>query len=225
MKRLVVIGAGGFSKTIIDSIDFEQYDLIGYVDEGRGGEHLGKPIFGPDVTYVPEYRDCCYYICFGNNATRKKWYNRVKGMRLELVNIIDQSAFISPSAVIGEGNFIGKNSIVNAYSRVGDNNIINEFTLIAPSVYIGDHCNVAPNVSVSGEVTIGSETFIGTTAAINGQLSIGHNVTIGSGASVINSIEPYCTAVGVPAKIIKRDVPAAHDNDGAIAYTWPEGEV
>lgn len=33
--------------------------------------------------------------------------------------------------------------------------------------------------------------------------TIGEGAIIGAGAVVINDIEPYCTAVGVPAKVIK----------------------
>ena len=40
---------------------------------------------------------------------------------------------------------------------------------------------------------------------ILGKITIGKNSKIGAGAVVLTDVPPNCTAVGVPAKIIKRE--------------------
>ncbi|HIR89371.1 MAG TPA: hypothetical protein IAC96_10500 [Candidatus Fimimorpha faecalis] len=52
---------------------------------------------------------------------------------------------------------------------------------------------------------IEENVFIGARAVILGNITIGKNSKIGAGAVVLTDVPPNCTAVGVPAKIIKRE--------------------
>ena len=45
--------------------------------------------------------------------------------------------------------------------------------------------------------------YVGTGAKIINQLSIGENTIVGAGAVVVKSLPANCTAVGVPANVIK----------------------
>jgi serine O-acetyltransferase len=80
------------------------------------------------------------------------------------------------------------------------------------------------NVSIEHQVTIGAErrqapvlgsdVFVGAGAKIIGPVSIGTGAKIGANAVVITDIPPHSTAVGVPARVVRRrDVsPASHVN-------------
>lgn len=46
---------------------------------------------------------------------------------------------------------------------------------------------------------------IGCNAVVIGKITIGDNVIVGAGAIVTKSIPDYCTVVGNPARIIKKD--------------------
>lgn len=50
---------------------------------------------------------------------------------------------------------------------------------------------------------IGKNCYIGAKATIIGDITIGDNCKIGAGAVVISDVPSGCTAVGVPAKVIK----------------------
>ena len=47
--------------------------------------------------------------------------------------------------------------------------------------------------------------MVGAGAKVLGPFKVGDNVKIAANAVVLNEIPPNCTAVGVPAKIVKRD--------------------
>ena len=55
--------------------------------------------------------------------------------------------------------------------------------------------------------TIEDRVDIGCGACILGNVTVGHDSLIGANAVVVTSIPPYSTAVGVPARVIKRLVP------------------
>jgi acetyltransferase-like isoleucine patch superfamily enzyme len=53
-------------------------------------------------------------------------------------------------------------------------------------------------------VRIGAGCYIGAGATIIDRVTIGEWSTVGAGAVVVGDLPPFVTAVGVPAKVIKR---------------------
>lgn len=206
MKSLIIIGAGGYAKSVVDSIDKHVYHVYGFIDDYKTDKfHLGYPILGKDIKCIENPKEFFYFIAIGDNEKRCNWYKKLKSKNLKLVNIIDKSAIISNQANIGEGCFVGKMAIINSKAKIGDNCIINTRALIEHGCTIGNHINISTNSVLNGDVKVGDSTFIGSCSVVNGQLGIGHNVIVGSGSVVIRNIENNCTAVGVPARIIKKD--------------------
>ena len=52
-------------------------------------------------------------------------------------------------------------------------------------------------------MNVGECVYVGTGAKIINQIEIGQNTIIGAGVVVARSLPADCTAVGVPAKVIK----------------------
>ena len=62
-----------------------------------------------------------------------------------------------------------------------------------------------PGANISGNVRIADATLIGSGATILQGLTIGKNCIVGAGAVVTKDLPDNCTAVGVPARIIKKN--------------------
>ncbi|MEI6856123.1 serine acetyltransferase [Psychrilyobacter sp.] len=102
-----------------------------------------------------------------------------------------------PCEVILGGNFqIHHNGgiMVSGYTQFGNNCIIRN------GVTIG-----AARIDKVEAPTIGNNVNIGTGAKILGGIVIGNNVDIGANAVVLKDIPNNCIAVGIPARIIKKD--------------------
>ena len=73
---------------------------------------------------------------------------------------------------------------------------------------IGKNCTIMQQVTRAEAnakaATIGDNCFIGAGAKILGGVHIGNNVKIGANAVVLSDIPDNCTAVGVPARVIKK---------------------
>jgi len=202
-KKLVLIGAGGHAKSVVDSIDEDKIELLGFIDENKVGTHFGYEIFGKDFSVVPNYTECYYLVSIGNVEIRKMWYERILGQGLKTLNIIDKTAIISKSAKIGTGNYIGKFAVVNSDSVIGDNNIINTKALIEHECKIGNHTHISTGSIINGNVIVDDGVFFGSCAMTAAQVHLGRYSTIGAGGVVIEDIPAGATAVGVPAKVIK----------------------
>lgn len=201
--KLILIGAGGYAKSVLDSVDKSQYEVIGFIDEFKEGEHLGLPILGHSLTKLPNKEKYVYFICIGDNASRFTWYERLEAEQLELVNIIDRTALVSDMTTFGTGVFVGKMAIVNADVVIGNNVVLNTKSLVEHGARVGDHSNISTNTTLNGDVKIGAHCFIGSSSVVNGQLTIGEYAVVGSGSVVIHDVADHTVVAGVPARVIR----------------------
>lgn len=205
MERLIVIGAGGYAKSVLDSIDYYNYQVKGFMDEfSYEEEHLGYPILWHSLDEIQSPEKYFYFIAIGNNELRKKWFDKLIKRKLRLINVVDKSAIISPEAHIGTGCFFGKMSVVNSKASIGDDCIINTKSLVEHGCTVGKHVNISTNAVINGDVMVGDGSFIGTCSVTLGQIDIGTWSTVGAGAVVTRDVSDAVTVAGVPAKIINR---------------------
>lgn len=206
IKKLIVIGAGGYAKSALDSIDYNSYELMGFVDERlEKSEHLGYEVLAHKLDDIKEKDNYCYFIAIGDNVKRKKWYDRLKENNLEIINIVDRSAIVSRMATIGKGCFIGKMAIVNSCAKIGDNVVINTKSLVEHGCTVGKHANISTNTTINGDVVVGEGTVLYSGVTVIGQRSVGDWSIVGAGAVVTKNIPSNVVAVGIPARVIKEN--------------------
>ena len=205
MKNLIIIGAGGYAKSVLDSVDYMNFRMVGFIDDIKpiGDKHQGYPILGNSLDCISNSYDYVYFVAIGNNKKRMDWFLKLKERNLSLINVIDKSALVSPYSTIGEGSFIGKLAIVNHGASVGDNCVINTRALLEHGCKIGNHVNVSTNATLNGDVVCEDGSFVGSGVVCNGQVTIGSWGLVGSGAVVIKDVKPCTTVVGCPAKEIE----------------------
>ena len=202
-KKLIIIGAGGFAKSIIDSINYTEVELVGFVDTFKQGYHQGYPIIANDISEIENLKDYVYFIGVGDPITRFQFLLLLKEYNLSLINIIDPTALLSRNIELGDGIYIGKLCIVNSDTKLSDGVVVNTRSLIEHGNYIGLCSNISTNVVLNGDVKVGCKTFIGSCTVVNGQITIGDNSTIGSGSVVIRNIPNKVVVAGSPTRLIR----------------------
>lgn len=207
MKKLIIVGAGGFGREVawlverINKIK-KTYEIIGFIDKNLvSGSKIGnyKVIGTEDV--LNEF-DSSTNICIaiGNAKLRKKVIEKIKKIKqFEFPNLIDPSAIIDESR-IGKGNIICANNIFTVDYKIKDFCIINLACTIGHDVILDSYVTVYPGVNISGNTMINECVEIGTGSCIIQGKVINKNSIIGAGASVIRDIDEDIVAVGVPAK-------------------------
>ncbi len=80
--------------------------------------------------------------------------------------------------------------------------VLHQNCVIGEDTVIYQHVTIAG--SGGGVPVIGCNCLIGAGAFLHGPIKIGNNVKIGANAVVLTDIPSNCTAVGVPAKIIRQ---------------------
>lgn len=103
---------------------------------------------------------------------------------------------IHPGATIDEGLFIDHGSGV----------VIGETTVIGKNcvIYQGSTLGGTGKETGKRHPTLGDNVMVGSGARVLGPITIGNNVKIAANAVVLTDLPDNCTAVGVPAKIVRQ---------------------
>ncbi len=104
---------------------------------------------------------------------------------------------IHPGATIGKGLFIDHGMGV----------------VIGETAEIGDNCTIYQGVTLGGtgkdvgkrHPTLGDNVMIGAGAKVLGPVKVGSNSKIAANAVVLREVPENSTAVGIPAKVVRRD--------------------
>jgi sugar O-acyltransferase (sialic acid O-acetyltransferase NeuD family) len=203
MEKLILIGAGGYAKSVLDSIDYYNYEMVGFIDQYRKeSEHLGYPVIAHEIEEIKEKEKFFYFISIGNNERRRNWYDKLVSMQLRMINVVDKTAIVSARAKIGTGCFVGKMAVINSMSSVADDCIINTKALVEHGCVVNKHANLSTNSVINGDVVVGEGSFIGSSSVTLGQHKIGSWSTVGAGAVVTKDVGDNVTVAGVPARIL-----------------------
>lgn len=203
MKKLIIIGAGGFAKAVIDSLDHEKYEISGFIDSFKSGEHQGYPILGNKLDFIDKPTQYVYFIAIGDPDCRALWMNLLSEQKLTTINVIDKTSIISKRSKLGTCIYVGKMAIINCDSELEDGVVVNTRALIEHGNYISYCSNISTNVVLNGDVYVGNKSFVGSCTVVNGQLKIGSSSIIGSGSVVIRDIPDNVVVAGTPTKFIR----------------------
>lgn len=85
--------------------------------------------------------------------------------------------------------------------------------VIGETAVIGDDCLLYQGVTLGGtgkdhgkrHPTLGNNVMVGAGAKVLGPFTVGDNSNVAAGSIVLSEIPPNCTAVGIPARIVKQD--------------------
>jgi len=212
MEKIVLVGAGGHCKVIIDIIKSAyKYDIIGVTDKAYGNEKfvLDIPIIGDDSILKELYNSGVKnaFVCVGalqNISIRDKIYYNLIAIGFNIPVLIHKDAIVSPYANIGFGTCVMPGAIVNPGVIIEGNCIVNTGAVIEHDCNVKRNTHISPRACLAGGVSIGCNTHVGMGSSIIQTIHIGNNVIIGAGTVVIENIVDNVVAVGVPSKIIKR---------------------
>ena len=152
MRRLVILGFGGYGKTVEDvAIDAELYDEIIFLDDNAvSGKVRGK--CGDFAKFIGENTDI--YPAFGNNELRIKWIDGIIAAGGNVPTIIHPKAYVSKNAEIALGTTVLPCAVVNATAVIGKGCIINFGAVIDHNVTLGEGCHICLNAAVKGYNTV-----------------------------------------------------------------------
>ena len=191
MREILILGAGGHCRSIIDVIELEdKFRIAGIIDNELpvGSRVLDYEVIGNDND-LENLRSKYEYAIIGvgqikTPKIRIKLFNLLKGLDFKLPVIVSPRAYVSKYAKIGEGTVIMHDALVNTNAKIGKNCIINTKALIEHDVIIEDNCHISTGAIVNGGTIIRKNTFFGSNAMAKEYIEIEAESIIGGGVTL-----------------------------------------
>ena len=210
MKKIVIIGSGGFAKEVaflIDEINKErqQWDLLGFIDSNIE-EFNGKyKTIQNDNWLKNTNEEINVAFGIGSPKINKKIYQAIcQNKNIRFPNLIHPNVVGDWTDIkLGKGNLICATNSLTTNISIGDFNIINLNCTIGHDCQIGNFNIMNPSVNISGGVKLSNSIEIGTNATVLQYKNICSNVIIGASSLVTKNITEAGTYVGLPVKKIK----------------------
>ena len=203
---MLVLGAGGHAKVVIDSLRAGGRMVAGVLDADPTPRTVaGAPVIGADDDLERLRREglASAFVALGGNALRARLGARVRELGYLLANAVHPSAVLSPSVCLGEGVAVMAGACLNADTRVGDLAIVNTGAVVDHDGDLGEACHVAPRCGLAGNVRVGARAFLGVGCSAIPGVSIGDDAQVGAGGVIVRDIPAGALAMGVPARVVR----------------------
>lgn len=204
MNKIILIGAGGNSKKIIDIIISQNLEIEGILDDKFENEIINfyrdTQIIGK-INSIEKYKDFNIIVTIGNIKFRKYFFEKYYDYNFP--NLFHKLCYISETAKMGRGIIIhygvnvGPDTIIANFCHLDTNCIIEHDCILDNNVMI------CPNVTICGGVKVQDNVFIGaSTTIINSshskEININKNCFIGAGSLITKSISENTLYYGTP---------------------------
>ncbi|MCF7821491.1 MAG: acetyltransferase [Mariprofundaceae bacterium] len=209
MNQLLILGAGGHGKVMAEAAEAAgAWQKIALLDDRHAALNgtLRWPVLGSvadTLRFASDYSHAV--VAVGDSATRLAWLDMLVEQGFQTPSLIHPAAWVSPTALLGDGCVVMANATLQADSVLGRGCIVNSAASIDHDCTLGDGVHVCPGASLGGDVHVGRGSWLGIGCSVIQGIRIGEHVTIGAGAVVINDIGDGLTVVGVPARKLRNE--------------------
>lgn len=217
MKKAIIFGSGGFSRSVLSLIrESSSYSVVAIVDI-NASESLNRVspelIMEVPVISMMHFQDSyidrenlSIFLAIGDNVIRQKYFNSLVSCGSKFPTLISPSANIDPTAMIGMANLIFGHTTVGPMTKLGDNNIVNTGSIIDHEASIFNHCQLALGSIIAGRVNIKDGCFLGAGSVVLEKLTLFPRVVLGAGAVLTkDALIDGGIYVGTPA-MLKRKI-------------------
>lgn len=219
MRKIVIIGAGGHARDVLDvfeacNVRTPEREVLGFMVETAyyrpGAQVNGYPVLG-DFEWLAEHAREVELVCaVGDTALRRRLTERALSLGGRFCTVVHPSALLTPRVTMGEGCVVSAGVIMTSNVSLGRHVHVNLASTLAHDVSVGDFATVAPGVRLSGNVRVGEGANLGTGAAVIEKIEIGAWSVVGAGAAVVRHVPADATVVGCPARVIKQRATGWH---------------
>ena len=148
-KRLIILGAGGYGRTVADlARQVGRYTEVAHLDDQASGpEILGT--CGDFARFQTD--DTEFYPAFGDNHRRVEWLERLSAAGCSLATIVHPTAYVSPMATLAAGCVALPLCVVNTGCVLARGCIVNCGAVVDHGCVLEEGVHVCLNATVKAE--------------------------------------------------------------------------
>jgi sugar O-acyltransferase (sialic acid O-acetyltransferase NeuD family) len=206
---LLILGTGTFAVEIADvAAEIPGVTVAGFV-ENMDRSRCDRPLDGRRVYWFEELKELAgshRVVCGLGTTHRSRFTEQAEALGCEFATLVHPSARVSAGSSLGKGAILNVNVIIAAHTQLGMHVSVNRGASIGHHTRVENFVTIGPGVNLAGNCRIGPATYIGIGATIIDNITVGAHSIVGAGAVVTENVPDRVLVVGVPARIVKRDI-------------------
>lgn len=206
MKKLLIIGAGGFGREVaVWARDVRQagadWEMGGFLDANPRALDAFQPelpILGDPETWNPSPDEL--FVCgIGTPAIKLPLCRRLLEKGGRFLTLVHPTARIGPRCRIGTGCVLCPGAILTCDVTLGDFVMLNLHATAGHDAVMGDGCTLSAHADATGWVRLGEGVFMGSHAAAIPKTRVADWAVIGAGSVAMKQVPARTTVFGMPA--------------------------
>jgi sugar O-acyltransferase (sialic acid O-acetyltransferase NeuD family) len=204
MKDLIIVGAGGFGRDVLYTIEAvnavkTEWNIKGFIDDNLNALDNVKcdySIIGTISEWKPSDNEI-FALAISTPVIKERVVSLLKDKGAAFATIIHPQAYIPSFVEIGEG------SVLTAFTALGDNVKIGRFvhimaSMIGQDTVVGDYTTTTAYANIATGI-VGKRVFIGSHSVLLGHRTIGDDAFVCAGSIVYRNVKPNTKVFGNPA--------------------------
>jgi sugar O-acyltransferase (sialic acid O-acetyltransferase NeuD family) len=210
VQDVVIIGVGGLGRECsqwVEDINAEcpKFRVLGFLDDDtrKHGTVLHDLEVLGDAGWLAAHAGVAAIVAVGNTSAKRRIVERLRTHVAGFPVLRHPQAVVGRTVELGEGTIICPGAILTADIRIGRFVTLNFGLTVGHDSVVEDYVTLAPGVHLSGYSTMREGADLGAGVVTIPGVEIGACTIVGAGAAVTRALPARCTAVGVPARVIK----------------------
>jgi sugar O-acyltransferase (sialic acid O-acetyltransferase NeuD family) len=212
-EPIVIVGAGGFGREVIDVIDAINaeadapvWEVVGVVDDAPSEANLerlerrGTPFLGGTGEPLVWPNPVHYVVGIGSTRVRRTIADRYDAAHLRAATLVHPSVTQGFDVRIGEGTVICAGVRLTTNIDLGRHVHLNLNVTVGHDTTVRDFVSVNPLASISGDCLLEAGVLIGVAGVVLNGLTVRDGATVGGSACVVRDVPSGVVVKGVPAR-------------------------
>ncbi len=156
-NKLLILGAGQYGSYVYGIAQrTASYDKIDFLDDFVTENTIG--VFSDCDRLLDTYNSAI--VAIGDADQRNYWLNHLSNIGYHIPVLIDPSAVISSSAIIGYGTIVEPLAVIQSNTFVGTGCLVCSGSVLKHNCTVGDYCYIDCNSTVMTETIVPAKTRV-----------------------------------------------------------------
>jgi sugar O-acyltransferase (sialic acid O-acetyltransferase NeuD family) len=206
-QRIVIVGAGGFGREVLqwvrDSWPDQASLIAGFLsdDPNRLNDcSVGVGILSTIVDYVPQRGD---YLLLGIGLlyARRRVAEQLLARDAKFLTLVHPKAIVAATASIGEGSILCPFVIVSDAAKLGRFVLANYYASLGHDAFAGDFTVLSPYATLAGNARVEDEVFLGLHASVGPGKCLGPRSKVSANSCLLVNAPAGSIVFGVPGRV------------------------
>lgn len=207
MKRVLIVGAGGFGREVFNWLRHHPdcgkvWQIAGFLDDKA--DALANYNYSPGIIgSVKDYKAApgdLLVLGLALPKVKKAVVSHLLSRGGEFLTFVHPSVIMGGNVKIGRGSFVCPGAVLTSDVSLGEFVTFNCCSSIGHDATLANFVTLSGHCDITGFCHVAEGAFFGSHACMIPKTKVGEWAVVGAGSTVILNVAPNTTVIGSPAK-------------------------